>query len=640
MSDKVLASDIDATAVNAAQKSIAVPLKHRRFTRRLGIQRPRSKSVIRQLMLGICSSAVVAGGIGALGVMGALPYLKEWLKEQPVSELMEDWAYRWRVHSMPANTFNIVVADLINDDEQKTNTNHIVDALYEQLDATNAQSAVRAEPANRLVQLVHRGDSHADQKALEAKGHWLLKLHNGDVLVWGEVNRPGGGQPASLSLHFIPKEGESSIRAKGYLIGNNAETATVELPPNFGSDLASAIKGVALTQGEKARIDGRSVDETLEALVPKLEHLIEKPPQSLDEGQMIGLRETYAMAAGRVGDQRENKAMLVAAAAQWKSVADHWKGKNPEHHAKALSHLGLLKANIASLQGGDKQLYGEAIASYDEALDAIKDGTPNLLWAMAQSNRADALRALGEIEEENGRVVRSVQMFRDALTVLDSLSEPQWKAITLNHLGDALRALGEQQDGTDLFNEAKASLDSALAMLATLPDGDVATLRPETQSNLGDVWKLIGVRTKDPKALETSISFYDGAVKQWASLKIDRDWAASRYKECMSVYELGKLQSDLGKLRSAVKMCREALQKLSRTEQPALWAEAELALGRAVARIGETEGYPTRLEEARGYVAAAIETFKLKGASRDVALAQRELDAIGQALTPTGSIRY
>ena len=52
------------------------------------------------------------------------------------------------------------------------------------------------------------------------------------------------------------------------------------------------------------------------------------------------------------------------------------------------------------------------------------------------------------------------------------------------------------------------------------------------------------------------------------------------------------------------------------------------------------QSQPERLDEARRHIAVALETFDMKGATRDAAIARKELEALSQVMTTTGSVKH
>jgi tetratricopeptide (TPR) repeat protein len=644
MGKRLSSSDIDA-AEDVSENTNKLRFLASTWRRR----KLRKKSVARSIGNKIGTTA--AGGLavmaigGALATTGITPSMQVWLQDLPVAQSVGDIAYRWRVKKMSPETFNIVVADLENDNAGQDHTFHIATALSEQLKAAHSESAVRVTRARRQVSLDRGADSATAWAKSEEQGRWLLNIFNGDVLVLGRVST----EPKGLLLWFVPKAGEVSQSAKSYQIANRFDTAPVLLPTNFGDDMASAIAAVALAQGERAGIDGRRVDAPLQALVPKLKWLIDKPPPGLSQAQMVALREAFAMTAGRVGDQYRNKAMLEQAVEQWQLAADYWQQSDKGRRAKALSHIGALKVNLASVQGDDKILYAAALDAYARAIDAINEvgDTPSLrlLWAITQSNRAEALRNLGEIEEQDGRVAESIVMFREALKALEGAEQMQWQAITLNHLGDALRAQGEQETGNEKFIEAEEAIKRALDLLHRLPPDDVATLVPEAESNLGDVLRLLGGRKHDADILVQSVGAYQRATGGWLALQMPVDWANSRYKQAMAEFELGQIRKDRKIVEAALKTCQEGIAVISKNDQPLPWAEAELTLGRITVALGEMSGRPDEMSKGREMVAIAVAVFKEHGASVGAEHAAQELARIDLALqtateTVTGSIRH
>ena len=83
-------------------------------------------------------------------------------------------------------------------------------------------------------------------------------------------------------------------------------------------------------------------------------------------------------------------------------------------------------------------------------------------WAMTQNNLGNALRALGEREDGIARLEEAVAPYRSALEERTRERVPLEWATTMNNLGLALFALGEREEGTARLDEAVAVYEEAL----------------------------------------------------------------------------------------------------------------------------------------------------------------------------------
>jgi tetratricopeptide (TPR) repeat protein len=94
-----------------------------------------------------------------------------------------------------------------------------------------------------------------------------------------------------------------------------------------------------------------------------------------------------------------------------------------------------------------------------------RDRVP-LLWAATQNDLSDALRRLGEREDGTARLEEAVAAYRLALQERTRDRVPFDWAVTQKGLGDSLRRLGEREGGTTQLQEALAAYDSAIAIFS------------------------------------------------------------------------------------------------------------------------------------------------------------------------------
>jgi tetratricopeptide (TPR) repeat protein len=97
---------------------------------------------------------------------------------------------------------------------------------------------------------------------------------------------------------------------------------------------------------------------------------------------------------------------------------------------------------------------------------ASRDRVP-LLWAATQSNLGDALRLLGESENGTARLKEAVTACRAALEERSRERVPLDWAGTQKNLGIALWSLGERENGTARLEEASAAFEACLTIAET-----------------------------------------------------------------------------------------------------------------------------------------------------------------------------
>jgi tetratricopeptide (TPR) repeat protein len=170
------------------------------------------------------------------------------------------------------------------------------------------------------------------------------------------------------------------------------------------------------------------------------------------------------------------------------------------------NNLGNALRALGEREDGTQRLQ-EAVAAYRAALEVYTRERVPLQWAMTQNNLGTALGALGEREDGasdagRGRLQEAVAAFRAALEVRTRERVPLDWAMTQNNLGNALRALGERDDGTSdagrgRLEEAVAAYRAALEVFR--PAG-ASFYVAGTERNLARAEALLAGRLREPSA--------------------------------------------------------------------------------------------------------------------------------------------
>jgi tetratricopeptide (TPR) repeat protein len=184
-------------------------------------------------------------------------------------------------------------------------------------------------------------------------------------------------------------------------------------------------------------------------------------------------------------------------------------------------------------RGGDASYndfeFGEALASYQKALEFTNRKSDPELWAAVQVDVGRAHEALGtRVEEASEHLAAAVGAFRSALEVYTREQLPQDWALTQNYLGNALkeqalRTGGAQ--GTELLAQAVAAFQSALEVFSRerLPQQWALT-----QNNLGDTLKEQALRTggiQGTERLAQAVIAFRSALEVYTREQLPQRWA-------------------------------------------------------------------------------------------------------------------
>ncbi len=106
-----------------------------------------------------------------------------------------------------------------------------------------------------------------------------------------------------------------------------------------------------------------------------------------------------------------------------------------------------------------------AIGLYRAILENVSRAGDPLVWAAVQGNPGNALRTLGQRENDPERLEAAVAAYRAALEEWTRDRVPLQWAATQDSLGTALSTLGERDGDTDKLEEAIAAFDAALSVI-------------------------------------------------------------------------------------------------------------------------------------------------------------------------------
>jgi len=210
------------------------------------------------------------------------------------------------------------------------------------------------------------------------------------------------------------------------------------------------------------------------------------------------------------------------------------------------SDLGLTA--YQSGQSGDNEALVRAIDYYTEALSLVDRADSPVVWARTKESLGDALSTLGERESGTERLAAAVVAYRAALDEF-SLSRVSGLARTQESLGDTLLLLGERESGTARLEEAVAAYLSALEELTL---SGLPTRRAEMQKNLGDALSSLGAREDRTLLLEEAVASYRAALKEYTRDRVPLNWA-------MTQNSLGNALSNLAIRETGTTRLEEAL---------------------------------------------------------------------------------
>lgn len=253
---------------------------------------------------------------------------------------------------------------------------------------------------------------------------------------------------------------------------------------------------------------------------------------------------------------------------------------------------------------GDPWLLPDAIRRWQEIAEFCSRANDPDNWAMTQNHLGIALRLLGERESGTARLEEAVVAYRLALEERTRERVPLLWAETQNNLGNALLALSRRERSTGRLKEAVKAYRSALEERTgeQNPNGWAMT-----QNNLGNALVALSKREGNADDLRDALTAYRSALIYRTREDFPLAWAMTQNNLGSALATLGKKEKGTIELEAAVAAYRQALEERTRGRVPYAWARTQYNLGNALSTLGEREGGTVRLMEAVDAYRLALE---------------------------------
>ncbi len=247
---------------------------------------------------------------------------------------------------------------------------------------------------------------------------------------------------------------------------------------------------------------------------------------------------------------------------------------NMEQQRTALTCYGHALASIAALEA-DAVWYDLAGEAYSAAINRLPRGEHGLDEALLRKHWGGVLQAAGDRRQDVASLERAVEEYRVAVECLVKASYPLEWGGAQNRLGQALYKWDLLTGQPMLLKEAMAAFQSALQVFTR---GESPVRWADVMNNLAQVLQVYGDQVKSPEVLER-----------------------------------------------AVDACRAALEFRIRERMPLGWASCQNTLGTALFLLDKHRQSTEHLDEAGAAYTGALEVYRQMGASRQAAIAEKNL---------------
>lgn len=539
-------------------------------------------------------TATVVAGTALLAVIsylagGFVPFaeLQRRFSEPPIS-------------AGPDTLFTILVADLAYDDEGRSHTQDMVDALQ-------VAGGVRIVRERAVLAVSTVGDVGQNLMEAESEGREWLRQRDADVLLWGRVSRE------RIRVRVLSQSG-----AGGLPIGLPAFGQELSLPSALGEELGYhlltlAFANISLASGEPTSV------QNLRLL----------SDSRVDHGTHL---ESPSSAATSPRHHRVGRAavrVLTPTVLKLKRLLT----------SRALSG-GIQQALLHRALGEASLVLGEAEADTFRLREAIASFRVALVNVDATQNRADAyysrwmlgraLVSLGYLKSDTALVREAVQVFLATAEVFPNSEALLPRAQAQVVAGVTSVTLAYMEGGLQGALTAVSANERLVAVAEALAPGDPPAVWARLEFGMGLAAQYLGVRGRSADHLWYAVSRYSAAVEHLDRREEPGIWLILQmlYAEAQSQY--AEVKPFSGSYIGAAGVYREILAEPSLVD-PLRIPELQYALGRALEAGSETPGRPKDWG-----LAAAIEAYRsaVAGYARDGRLLSwaRAQNSLGVAL--------
>lgn len=505
------------------------------------------------------------------------------------------WFQAQNVPPSEGKEFTILVADLDGDDENFTQTQHVVDALN--------REDLAAHRNLQVLRISEGGDTAENIQQAEATGRSWLAAQNADLLVWGRVVEAN----QTLRLRFLSAS-DASQTDQAYILAED----TFELPQSFSEDL-SAILAVTVIASLAPAFDDNDpwLAQRLTPIVEKVGRLLESELPSISKETGAAIQHAYATGAWVLGERTGKLKWLQAAVAAFEAALEiRTREATPLDWAKTQNNLGNALSTWGARGDGTKRLQA-AVAAYKSVLEIYSREALPLDWAMIQSNLGAVLQVWGERDNDTRGLQEAVTALEASLEVLTKEALPHQWAMSQNNLSNALRIWGAREEGTLRLRLAVAACEAALEVRTreALP-----VKWATTHINLGAALNTWGEREEGTQRLQAAVAAYEQALEVLTKETLPLDWALTQNNLGNALRTWAEREDDIQRLQAAVAAYEAALEVRTKEALPLDWAMTQNNLGAALRTWGIREEGTQRLQAAVIAFEAALEVYERAGA--------------------------
>ena len=355
---------------------------------------------------------------------------------------LKRWAAARDLTAGDATHFTILVAELEDDDEKRSQTKHVIQSLRTQFGAHQSSKAFAVVDYPRVLKAGIVGSLDQRDEDAERKGRDWLNEKNAHLLIWGSV----AAANKVIRLRFLPREGEAR-HEKGYVLSE-----TLELPIDFKGDLATGLMAYVLGQAAPAFEAKEPLVQALKPLLEPLQNLVTNGRENLGDQNWANLCNSAAVVFGRFGEQSGDPAYLESSEAAYREALKVRTQKDmPAQWAITQNNLGTVLRNLGQRAEGKVALdyLKSSETAYRQALKVHTQKDIPAQWAMTQNNLGIVLSTMGERAEGKAALdflKKSIKAFQHSLEIYGKPGMEHYASAVSRNLAHAQAILAAKND--------------------------------------------------------------------------------------------------------------------------------------------------------------------------------------------------
>lgn len=290
----------------------------------------------------------------------------------------------------------------------------------------------------------------------------------------------------------------------------------------------------------------------------------------------------------------------------------------------------VVASSIEATTPAQREMISQLVPAAAGVLDVVTKRLPSGLTPRQQ---ASLMIACGHVAWAVGAVTGEIEWLDKADTAYQAAQRrllpkdkiPTDDALLLRHRAGVLMARAEKLGTEKSWDEAIAAYREAIS---ALPRVSFPTEWANDQNRLGLALYRYDLKMARTDLLAEAIDAFRAALQIYTYAEHPRRWAEIMHNLAQALQVYGDQSKDVGMLNRTIEACRAILHVRTREADPLGWASTMNTLGTCLFLRDKHAGKSEGLEEAQGALRAAADTWRICGAVKMAAVAEKNLGHI------------